>query len=697
MTATNGRTADGRSSRYDVLFEPVTIGPKVLRNRFVNTSHFTGFGTDKANSQTAFRALRAEGGWAAVCTESCSIGAETDLRPRHAMTLWDDADAQALQQVVDGIHQHDSLAGIELTYAGAFASTSNSRLPTRAPSALPSPRDPLSLPRAMDRSDIRDVHDQYVRAATRARYIGFDIVYIYGGFSYLPLQFLSPFHNKRTDEYGGSLANRARFWLETLEHVRDAIGAECAVTTRLAVESFDVDGIAMDEALQFIELADPLVDYWDVTLGGFHTLWKDVAPSRFYEENHQAPWVKRVKDHTSKPVVNVGRFINPDAMVTAIRSGQCDLIGGARPAIADAFLPRKIHEGRIEDIRDCIGCNMCRSRSIFDQHLVCTQDATVGEEYRRGWHPERFTVAANADQTVLVVGAGAAGLECARVLGERGMEIVHIVDRGKRAGGYAHLVSSLPGLGEVGHVTEYREYQISRLRNVQLIPRKELDAEAVLDYGADIVVCATGASWSRDGLNHVTHAPIPGAELPHVHTPEDVLKDPARDGDVLIYDCEGYFMGAGLAELLATRGCSVALMSPMSDVAPYLDRTNEGAEVRQRLVDLGVELLPYHQLLTIGPESCTVEQRYGKRATSRADAVVLVTARIPNDSLYQELKRQPERLAAAGIRGLYAIGDCVAPRVLAEAVFDGHRLAQEIDSPDPATPLDVVRESMAQL
>jgi dimethylamine/trimethylamine dehydrogenase len=679
--------------RYDILFEPVRIGPKVLKNRFVYTPHFTGFGTSRSKSQAAFRELRAEGGWAAVWTESCSISQESDGRPRNLMTLWDDDDARAVKEVVDGIHRHDSLAGVELTFAGAYANSSSSRIPTRSPSPLPTPRDPLWFPRAMDRADIKYVQKLYVDGARRARDIGFDLVSVYGGFTYLPLQFLSPFHNKRTDEYGGSLENRARFWLETLEQIREAIGEDCAVSTRLAVESFHSDGIGSDEALEFIRMADHLVDFWDPTLGGVNHLWKEVAPSRFYEENHMAPWLTPVREYTNKPIVNNGRFINADTMVSVIEKGQCDLIGATRPGIADPFLPRKIQEGRIDELFDCIGCNMCRSRAIFDLQIACTQNATAGEEFRRGWHPERFSRAANADKPVLIIGGGAAGLECGRVLGKRGMQLVHIVDRSEHFGGYARRVGTLPGLGQVGHVVDAREYQISKLDNVELIPGMDLDVEAVLDYGAEIVICATGSSWSREGLNHVTHGPIPGADLPHVLTPEDVMESPNLTGRVLIYDTEGYFMGAAMAELLALRGgCSVSLMAPFPDVAPYLDRTNEGTETRERLISLGVELLTHHRLLEIQPGACAVRQRYGKSTTLPADTVILVTSRIPNDALYQELKSDPERLAAAGITGLYVIGDCAAPRVLSEAIFDGHRLAREIDCPDPATPLPELRE-----
>ena len=238
-------------------------------------------------------------------------------------------------------------------------------------------------------------------------------------------------------------------------------------------------------------------------------------------------------------------------MVEVIRSGQFDIIGAARPSISDPFLPKKIEEGRLDDIRECIGCNVCVSRwEIGGPPLICTQNATTGEEYRRGWHPERFTRARNADKDVLVVGAGAAGMECARVLGERGMRRVHLVEASPDIGGYVGWVAELPSLGEWARVVNYRRIQLDKLKNVAVLTGMRLDAQGVKEYGAEIVVVATGARWAADGLSGATHAPVPGADagLPHVATPEQVMIEGKEIGDrALVYDCEGYFMGVGLA------------------------------------------------------------------------------------------------------------------------------------------------------
>src|SRR5947208_4728071 len=276
----------------------------------------------------------------------------------------------------------------------------------------------------MDSDDIATVQQMYVDAALRARDAGFDIVYVYGAHAYLPFQFLSPFYNRRTDEYGGSFENRARFWKESLEKVREAVGDDCAIASRFAVDHLlGATSIQVGEdGVRFVEYVDDLVDLWDLTVGDIAEWGQNAGPSRFFEENHEKPYTGQVKagNHTNKPVVGAGRVTNPDTTVAIIKTGQFDIIGAARPSISDPCLPKKIEEGRLDDIREGIGCNQCISRwEIGGPPMVCTQNATAGEEYRRGWHPEKFDRAENADNDVLVIGAGPAALDCAMLVGKR--------------------------------------------------------------------------------------------------------------------------------------------------------------------------------------------------------------------------------------------------------------------------------------
>jgi dimethylamine/trimethylamine dehydrogenase len=691
-----------RNPKHDILFEPIKIGPKTLRNRFYQVPHCNGAGSDRPNTQAANRAIRAEGGWAASCTEYCSIHPESDDMHRVSARLWDDDDVRNLSVMCDMLHERGALAGVEMWYGGAHAPCMESRCIPKAPSQLPSDYEHLTYPREMDKDDIREVQGYYVAAAKRARSAGFDIVYVYGSHSYLPQQFLTPFYNKRTDEYGGSFENRARFWRETIEQVREAVGDDCAIAVRISTDMFmgEIGTQLERDALPFVEHVDHLVDLWDVNVSGISEWGEDAGPSRFYAEGRQLPWQARVKAVSKKPVVGVGRFTGPDAMANAIRGGMLDIIGAARPSIADPFLPTKIEEGRYDDIRECIGCNICISRwEIGGPPAICTQNATFMEEFRRGWHPEKFTTAANADNDVLVVGAGPAGMECAMVLGKRGMRRVHLVEAEADMGGIMRWIPQLPGLGEWARVVNYRKIQIDKLKNVEFLSGTRLDAEGILKYGAEIVVIATGAGWATNGLNGTTSEPIPGADasLPHVLTPEQIMvqgKD-VPGSSVLILDNDGYFMGVSLAEKLASEGKKVTYLTHLGEAAPYMTFTLELPNQLRKLHKLGVDIHTHTMLQSIEPGKAVSYHVYDPEHLTewKADAVVLVTQRRSNEALYRELKEVgADGLRAQGITALYRIGDCEAPRMIADCVFDGHRLAREIDSENPATPKPYIRE-----
>src|SRR3954447_15038898 len=666
----------GCDPRHEILFEPVRIGPKTLRNRFYQVPHCTGFGVEKPWSQARHRAVKAHGGWAAVCTEYCTISPDSDETPYVSARMWDDHDVRMLAITADQAHDLGALAGIELSHTGVHGENSESRLPAAAPSQIASDFAVGVVPMAMTKRDIRRVQDAWVAAALRSRTAGFDIVYVYGAHTYLPGQFLSPHYNRRTDEYGGSLRNRARFWMETLERVREAVGDDCAIACRIAVDRLGAFGNDLDEGLEFVSLADHLVDLWDVNVGSIAEWSLDSGPSRFFGEGWQLASTGRVREATRKPIVGVGRLTSPDLMAEIVRSGAWDLIGAARPSIADPCLPEKIRQGRVDEIRECIGCNVCISKADSRRHIGCTQNPTAGEEHRRGWHPEHVPPLAEPLHA-LVVGSGPGGLECAIALARRGAR-VDLVDRGAMVGGSMGWITRLPGMGEWGRLVAYRAVQLKRLPGIELTTARELDADEIRGWGADVVVLATGSSWAGDGLNGFTREPIPGADdaLLHVLTPEQVLLEGKRPPGrrVVVYDGDGYFAAAGLAELLAGEGHEVELVTGYDTVAPFAAETLEDVLTRSRLHEAGVAMRRTTTLTGIEPARVNAENEFGEPVTIAADAVVLVTQRVSRDRLYHELDGPLPRV--------HRIGDCVAPRILAEVVFDAHRLAREIDQPD---------------
>ena len=664
--------------RYSVLFEPVRIGPVTAKNRFYQTPHALGMGFMRPQSGAALRAVKAEGGWGVVCTEYCSIHPTSDDSPFGFLTLWDDDDVGALAKTAEAIHAHGSLAAVELWHGGAHTNNRLTREPVLAPSIQPAKYIQPGHARGMDRQDITDFRRWQRDAALRAKRAGFDIVYVYAGHDYLPFQFLSPRTNRRIDEYGGSLVNRVRFLREMIEDTRDAVGDKCAVAVRLAVDELHGPaGITADgEGREIVAMLADLPDLWDINVAG--SLGNDSRSSRFGAEGFQEDYVGFVKTLTTKPVVGVGRFTSPDTMVSQISRGILDLIGAARPSIADPFLPRKIAEGREDEIRECIGCNICRAANNEAVPLRCTQNPTIGEEWRRGWHPERVAPK-GSDHRVLVVGAGPAGLEAALTLGQRGYG-VSLADSGKELGGRLLHEAALPGLGHWLRVRDYRAHMIGKLAGVECYPASRLTSRDVLDFGAGHVVVATGSHWRRDGVGACVEDIGASPDADGILTPDDVFAGAQLRGPVVIYDDDHYAMGGALAERLLGQGVAATLITPMPVVSSWTQMTDEQFLVQKRLMELGLRLLLSHRLGRRGDGVAGFTCIYtGRETLIECASLILVTGRLPDRALYDSLVANPAELRKAGIRSVTRIGDCLTPSSIADAVFAGHRLARELD------------------
>ena len=393
-----------------------------------------------------------------------------------------------------------------------------------------------------------------------------------------------------------------------------------------------------------------------------------------------------VKPLTTKPVVGVGRFTSPDEMVRQVRRGILDLIGAARPSIADPFLPRKIDEGREDEIRECIGCNICVSSYHDGVPVRCTQNPTMGEEWRRGWHPERIPPG-NPETRVLIVGAGPAGLECARAMGQRGFKVT-LAEAREELGGRVTIESTLPGLATWARVRDYRTHQIQTMANVDVYRDSLLTAQDVLDFGCDHAVIATGALWTREILGP-DGDPAAGFDGDAVYTPDDILAGAELDGPVMIYDFDHYYMGSCLAELLRRRGHDVTIVTPANAVSAWTFMNNELVRIRERMIELGVGIVTEHRVMDFrdGAARLTSVYRGGEESALPCESLVVVGVRARNDALFRELTADPSRIADAGIASVRSIGDCRAPGAIVHAVHSGHECARMIDAGDAPEPV----------
>jgi dimethylamine/trimethylamine dehydrogenase len=675
-----------RDPRYDILFEPVKIGPVTAPNRFYQVPHCNGMGRMFPDSMIEMRGMKAEGGWGIVTTEQCDFHPTGDVQPFTETSMWDDGDLPYLAAMVDAVHEHGSLAGIELVHNGQDSGCLYSREVPIGPEHRPITwhQHPIQA-RAMSLGDIRDYRRWHRKAVLRARQAGFDMVVVYAGHNgTVPSHFLSRQSNQRSDEYGGSLENRLRLYRELIEETRDAIGDTMAVVARFAVdEMMGKDGLEWaGEGKEAIEMLAELPDMWDVNVSDWEN---DSMTSRFAREGYQEEYISFVKSVTSKPVSAVGRYTSPDTMVSAIRRGVVDIIGAARPSIADPFLPNKIKQGRPEDIRECIGCNICAAWNNLSAPSRCTQNPTMGEEWRKRWHPEKIAPK-ESDSTILIVGAGPAGLEAALGLGKRGYQVT-LTETRNEAGGRVTRESRLPKLSEWARVRDYRLGQIQRMPNVEIYLESEMNAEQIQEFGADKVALATGALWRNDGVGRSIRFPVPGCKA---LTPDDIMdgKRPATAGSaVTIYDDDHYYMASVIAELLASEGYRVTLATQGMCVASWTEYTLEQRQIENRLLTASIQILARHQLTEVGEGWLQLTNTLTGEVSNHEGSVISVTARLPRDELFEVLK---------GKIPVRRIGDCFGPSIIAAAVYEGHRYAREFDTDiDPdAVPFNRTRHKL---
>ncbi|HKJ52156.1 MAG TPA: FAD-dependent oxidoreductase [Gammaproteobacteria bacterium] len=664
-----------RDPRFDPLFEPLKLGPVTAPNRFYQVPHCTGMGYQRPRMLAALRGLKAEGGWGVVCTEYCSIDNSSDETPYPSASLRDDDDVRNLRLMTDAVHAHGALAGVELWYGGHTSANLLSREPQLDVASLPVEvyLSPPAQSVAMDKADIAAFRELHKSAARRALEAGFDIVYVYACHYYLLHNFLLAEFNQRSDEYGGSLENRVRLLREVIEDVAEIVAGRAALAVRYAAPLPSEDDDPQELVAAFRLLAD-LPDLWDLASSDY--TW-EMGSSRFVREAELQQSVARLKALTTKPVVSVGRFTSPDTMLRQITGGTQDFIGAARPSIADPFLPRKIDEGRLEDIRECIGCNVCYAHDSVGTPIRCTQNPTMGEEWRRGWHPERIE-ARHADESVLVVGAGPAGLEAATALGRRGYDVI-LAEADEELGGRINNESRLPGLAEYARVRDWRLGQLARMARVQIYPANRLDADAVLELDSRHVILATGATWRRDGIGRHTASAFRGHEHDRVIGLDALFSGNLPRDRVIVYDDDHYYLGSAVALMLSRQGARVTLATPEARVGRWTLYTNEYTPTLRALADAGVEIVSGQRLVAFEPGRAYFESvDAGAGVELEADYLIPVGAREAADELWAALQARRGEFEARGGLSIRRIGDCHAPGIIAAAVYAGHRAAREL-------------------
>ena len=669
-------------TRYNILFEPVDIGPVTTKNRFYQVPHCTGMGHLRPQAHAALRAVKAQGGWGVVSTEESEIHPSSDLSPYSEQRIWDRRDIPALQLMTEAVHAHGALAAIELAHNGSHSPNLYSRTPPLSPVNMSVDFIYPRQARKMSKTDIREFRRWHRQAALNAKTAGFDIIYVYAGHTMtLAHQFMLPETNTRNDEYGGSLENRIRLTRELLEETKDAVGDTCAVAFRFAVDELKgKDGMqAHEEGRAVVEMLAELPDLWDVNISD----WSNDSQTTRFEPNegYQTPYIEFVKSITTKPVVAVGRFTSPDLMASLIKRNVIDLIGAARPSIADPYLPNKIKEGRIDEIRECIGCNICVSSDMLGVPIRCTQNPTIGEEWRRGWHPEIIKPRISKQKT-LVVGSGPAGLECAMQLARRNYDVI-LSESSTSLGGRIQFESSLKGLSAWGRVRDYRVHEIQQKTNIEIYTQSTVTQELVDELDIDNIFLATGCYWRNDGVGRSNRQGITGLSNINVLTPTDVLQQQdSLEGSIVIYDDDQGYLGGVIADHLSSIGLNITFITPASVVSPWTENTLEQVRVQKALLNQGVNIIPNQVVFHAHKGEIETRCIYTDRVIHiPCNTLILVTERLPETDLYQQLTAPTITDDLKKQRHIELIGDALVPSLIADAVFSGHLAAENFETP----------------
>ncbi len=649
------------------LFSPIRLGHVEARNRIVSTSHGTNMAANGAPSprEIAYHAAKARGGCGTVMMfGSAAASPLTPISPDH-VNIHDDAALPGLREAAAAVKAHGALAISQVTSSGRRSRATFDQT-GYGPSDTVSEIAP-SVPHVLSLDEIRQMIDHYAQACRRLKDCGFDGCDLAFYDDQLPDQFWNPSINRRQDAYGGSLENRLRFSLEVLEAVRATVGRDFIVGARVSGDDHDRGGLGSDDLLDIVVRLDQtgLLDYFTVT-GGTISTYRSRGyniPSAYFPHATFTGLSRRIRGSVRAPVIVTGRIVTPEQAERVLREGSADLVGMTRALIADPDLPNKARDGRLDDIRVCMGSNEgCIDRLYFGLPIQCVQNPVIGHELEWG----TLTPAAHPKR-VLVVGGGPAGLETARVAALRGHEVT-LVERSHELGGAILIACRAPGWEAYRGSVDWLKGQLDKLP-VTIRTGYEATVASVMKESPEVVVVATGAEPRRPQ--------IPGADLPHVATAAAVLAGQATVGErCVILDETGYTPGPKVADALSLAGHRVEIVTPQYSLGEDIGTTLRAALV-ERLIRHGVTITALTAPVAITLQGVTVTHVLtGTIRDLAADSVIVSSSGVGRDALYHALRAQVEERGAS--MELHLIGDAFAPRHLRHAMEDGTRVAREL-------------------
>jgi 2,4-dienoyl-CoA reductase-like NADH-dependent reductase (Old Yellow Enzyme family) len=646
---------------FEHLFTPLAVGSMTVANRLVmapmERNYANPDGTVSERTVEHYR-IRAAGGVGWIDVESTFVDPAGRGRT-HQLGLHEDRCIDGMRELVDAVHAGGAKIGIELHHAGRNTSSAISGVAPVAPSPVPCPEAGGEVPRELTPAEIEAIVERYAAAAARAAAAGFDAVELHSAHGYLPLAFLSPLTNMRSDEYGGAFENRMRFAVRVLGAMRAAVGPGLAVGCRFSADERLPGGLTLADTTEYARALEQAgADYLSVS-AGVYASFVNIIPPMDYAPGWLLPTAAAIKRAVTVPVIGASRIVDPETADRAIAAGEVDLVALGRALLTDPELPRKAQDGRVDAIVSCIGCNQgCEARISAQRDVTCLVNPEVGREHAfartRSRSPKR----------VVVIGGGPAGMEAARVCAERG-HVVTLHDRRPRLGGMLVLAGELPGRPGWCTFIEEAERRL-RASGVEVKLNSDMNGTGLTWSGADAIVLATGSRFTR---------PDPGysrASVPILTPPELLGEEAAPTGRVVVFGAGA--IGLGVTAWLVDRGAEVSVVSPDPEIE---DPDGQGGLVERLLATGRVSLEGDTELGATGDGEVTLV---------RAGAIGPLFARVLTgvSAVVHTVGREPRReipiqthSALAGTP-IHLIGDCRAPRSALEAVYEGALVARRI-------------------
>ncbi len=647
--------------KFEYLFKPFRLGDVDLKNRIVFQPHYTAlnYKNGMPSDQEAFYyEERAKGGAGLLILYSvgCTLNGTMASCNIHG---WNPNIIPGLKKYSELAHKYDCKIFGQISHSGHDTLAIPPKI-LLAPTQMPEPSSQFNT-KEMEEEDIIEVIEGFAKTAYNYKQSGFDGIEIKVAHDGLLRSFVSEYFNRRKDKYGGTFENRMRFPLEVIKAIREAIGTKYPLGIRLCLDEFTSWGYGLDYGIKLAKAFEKtgMVTYINSDAGTFSSFFMEIPPSTI-PAGFATYMSAALRNSVDLPIIGFGRINDPVQAEIILSEGSADLIGMARQLIADPEMPIKAKNKRTEDIRHCIGCNDgCIFQVMQNEPIRCIQNPAAGREKKFGIGTLKK---AKIKKRIVVVGGGPAGMKTSEVAASRGHDVI-LLEKANELGGQLLIASKYPYREELLEIKSYLYRRLKR-NNVKIILNHDANIENILKFNPDKIVIATG-SYTND-LN------IKGANQDNVYSVYDILENEKEIGqDVMIIDKNGHWKAAGMVEFLAEKNKNVSVVTPLLYFGQNLEPSNREL-LYLRISEMNVKVTPSYETISINKKRAKLKNVYSNKTIEMGDfdSFIYVTTNYSNDILYRKLKNR--------FKELYRVGDCVAPRMIEQAIFDGEEVGRNL-------------------